>query len=59
MEEHATKLNNTDILPTEGHQVTNITKYYEFDQYTLDPGAEDYYYSFDTDSCGDNSDIES
>ena len=32
MEEHAPKINKTDILSIEGHQVIDITKYDEFNQ---------------------------
>ena len=41
MEEHAPKLNNTDISPPEFYQVTKLTKYYEVDQDPLDSGEED------------------
>ena len=47
MYKHATNINNTDILPHEGHQVTNFTKDGEFDQGSLDSGAEYDYYNYD------------
>ena len=40
MEEHSTKPNNTDIIPTEDHKVTEITKDDEVSQYSLASGAE-------------------
>ena len=43
MEEHAPKLNNTDIFPPEGRQVPNITEDDEVDQDSLASGEEDEY----------------
>ena len=46
IEECAPNLNNTDILPPEGHQVPELTKDDKVDQDTLALGAEDDYCGF-------------
>ena len=33
MAEQDTNIKSTDIFPLEGHQVPDLNKYYEFDQY--------------------------
>ena len=59
MEEHAPKLNNTEIFPLGGHQVPEFTKDDEVDQNTLNQGVEDEYYISDEESYGDDGDKES
>ena len=55
IEEHSKKLNNTDIFPTEGRQLTNITKDDEVKQDSLNSGEEDGYCSFYEESCGNKN----
>ena len=59
MEENYPKLNNTDILTPEGHQVTEFTGDDELDQDVLDSGAYDEYYSYGEEYCGGGSGKES
>ena len=59
MEENVTKLNNTDRLPPEGHQVSDLAKDNEVNQDLFASGAEDEYYSFDDELCGDSCDTQS
>ena len=59
MQEHTPKINNTDIFPTEGHQLPELSKNDEVDQDTFSLGAEDDNYSYDEKACGENSGTES
>ena len=43
VDEHAPKVNNSDIFPPEGHQVPNLTKDDEVGHDSLALGGEDYY----------------
>ena len=52
MEEHCPNINNTDILPHEGHQVNDISEDDEVNQDTLSPGEDDEYYSSGEKYCG-------
>ena len=58
MEEHAPKLQSTDTLRPEGHQVPELTDNDEVYQDILDPGAEYDYYSSDEEFWGEDSDTE-
>ena len=56
LRENWSNLNNADILPPACNQVPNLTKHYEVDHDTLDPGEEDDYYSSDEESYEEDSD---